>query len=549
MKTRIPIYVILFCFLPVFLNSCINSDDYEFDKLSDKMDWQPNFVAPIGYGEYTMEYLLDQHEENEIDKTIVIDEDGLIHIKHSEKGIFSYETNEILDFPAQPNNTLDLTLPTLNSVLESPVETSREEVSLGIDTDKFGIILKEMKTNFILDFKFNNPLNTDIDLEVNLISGTQNGAAVIKTYTIKSNAVNQIESLDLTDLLLSFKEPLSTENLIEISFKATIKPNGGNVSGSGSLNINYQINKLEFILAKGDFGNQTLDLASKDIDLNVNFWDDINGSFTFTNPQISLNFNNQIGVPFKIETNMSGSNSEGTSLSLNPEVQFPDYPTTVAQVLEGVEASITYNKDNSEIVPFMALPPSENISFYGSISINENSDGTKYNPLAEGNNLNIISGASSISFDLDLDIPLDFKADNLSISDTIDGVDIDDTDKMLKAAIIITSENGLPLDVRIDKIYFTDKDYTKIDSLHNIDIIKTAQINETTGEVDPTTISKEVSQIALTEKQIENLKYTENIIINASISTSENGTKSVKIKGTDKLKFSLSVNAQINLFK
>ena len=37
-KIRIPIYLVLFCFLTIPFKSCVDSDDYDFDKLSDKVD-------------------------------------------------------------------------------------------------------------------------------------------------------------------------------------------------------------------------------------------------------------------------------------------------------------------------------------------------------------------------------------------------------------------------------------------------------------------------------------------------------------------------------
>jgi len=90
--------------------SCVDSDDYDFDKLSEKVQWQPNFVAPVGYGEFTLEYLLDQHESEGEDKTIYFEEDG-IHIKYSEEAIFSYDVNDVLQFPEQSTIPLTFNLP------------------------------------------------------------------------------------------------------------------------------------------------------------------------------------------------------------------------------------------------------------------------------------------------------------------------------------------------------------------------------------------------------------------------------------------------------
>ncbi|MCZ4693468.1 hypothetical protein [Ancylomarina euxinus] len=548
-KLPIPILLVLFCCLTMPFKSCVDSDDYDFDKLSDKVDWQPNFVAPVGYGEYNLWYLLNQHEAVLDDQTIVLGEDGLIHIKYMEKDIFSYEASEVLGFPDQSSNflNLDLNVPAIGIPSANlPQIVGPFPETFSVSTDDAAVILKEVNVNSVLNFTLSNPLNTEVDLKVSLLSGTKDGSTVVETYVVAANAVAQTESLDLTNLIIQFEEPLTVSNFIEISFEATIKPNTGTVTGTGDLNIQYQVGNIELIMAKGDFGDQTIDIGSGDIDLGVDFWDDIDGNFTFADPRINIKFDNEVGVPFLVTANMTASNSDGLTLSLDPDNQLPNYPKTEAEVLAGIEASILYNKDNSGIVDFMALPPSGNISYSGSVRINQNLDGTRYNPLAVGNNINIVSGNSSISAELEMDIPMDFKADNLSISDTINEIDINDADKMLKAAIIITSENGLPLDVKIENIFFTDAAYIVLSTISNESIIKAAGVT-VTGEVDPSTITKEVSRIELTEAQIKSLNDTENIIIKAVLSTYDEGKQSVKLQGTDKLKFSIAVNAQLDL--
>ena len=558
-KIRIPIYLVLFCFLTILLKSCVNSDDYDFDKLSDKVDWQPNFVAPVGHGEFTLQYLLDQHEAEGEDQTIYFEEDG-IHIKYTEEDIFSYDASEVLDFPNQTNNVVNLDLASAVGIpLALPLILPTSSKIFSVSTDDASIILKEVNVNSVLNFILRNPLNTEVDLEVKLLSGTKEGTAVIETYTIEAGAPAQEETLDLTNLLLAFIEPISAANNIELEFTATIKPNGGTVTGTGNLNIQYQIGDIELIMAKGDFGDQRIEIGLGDINLDIDFWDDIDGSFTFANPEINLRFNNQVGVPIKIDANMTASNSDGITESLDPnpnvaEVITPNYPKTEADVLAGIDVVIPYNKDNSNVVALLGLPPSGNISYSGFIEINKKLDGTRYDPLATDNNINIISGTSSISADLDIDIPLNFNANDLSISDTIDEVDIDDAEKMIKAAIIITAENGLPLDVKIESINFTDADYNVLSTISGQSIINAAAVTAS-GDVDTASIEKVVNKIELTDEQIKTLNDTENIILKLAVSTYDddddktNVSPSVKLKGTDVLKFTLSINAQLDLSK
>jgi len=528
--------------------SCVDSDDYDFDKLSENIDWQPDLVAPVGYGEYSLWYLLNQHEAVPEDQTIFLGDDGLIHIKYMEEAIFTYEASEVLDFPDQTAYTFDLNLgvPAVGIPSASlPITAGPFIETFGMSTVNAGIILKEINLSSTLEFTLTNPLNTTVDLEVSLISGSQGGVPVTETYTIEANAVNQTEVLDLTDLFLTFNEPLSLANEIDIRFNATITPNGSTVTGSGPLGIQYQVGNVDLILAQGDFGDQMIDIGSGDIDLGVEFWEDIDGDFTFADPRIKLVLNNKVGVPFELTAEMTGQNAEGISqdLNLKAPLTLEDYPKTEAQVDAGVIGTMSIDNTNSDIVALMALPPSGNMTYSGNVKINPNN----YDPLAAGNDINIISGTSSISADLEMDIPMDLKADNLTFSDTINEVDIDDADKIMQAKLIIGSENGLPLDVKIEEVYFTDANYTVLSTLSNESVIDAAPVNETTGEVDPAGIKKVINEIVLNQEQILSLNDTENIIIKAVASTYDEGNVSVKLKGSDKLKFSVAIGAKLDL--
>ena len=93
-----------------------------------------------------------------------------------------------------------------------------------------------------------------------------------------------------------------------------------------------------------------------------------------------------------------------------------------------------------------------------------------------------------------------------------------------------------------------DATYNELSTIPSQNIIKAAGVTAT-GEVDPSSIEKVVSTIDLTADQIKSLNETENIIIKASVNTSNAGATSVKLKGIDKLKFTISVNAQLDLTK
>jgi rRNA maturation endonuclease Nob1 len=548
-KSLIPF--LLASILALSTQSCFDGDDYDMDKLSEQVDWTPNMIVPAGYGTYTLWYLLNQHEADPADQTIVLDAEGFLHIKYLEEDIFTYNVADVLDFPAQSALNLSYSLPSFGVGIDygllptfSP-QTDQIQITTGGST---AITLYELDLNANLRFLISNPLNKFVDLSVSIPNGTVGGAAINEVFNLDPNLPNQEKILNLADLNLLFNTPYTTNNDIDIVFNITVIDDGGLVTSSGDLGINLEVQNIDFQLAQGDFGNQSILLDAGNIDMDVDFWDDIEGDYQFANPQISLQMENSVGVPFQINADIIGYASDGTSAALNPDALQPNYPNAVSATnplaIDAITEIITYDKNNSDIVDLMALPPSDRLEYMGDITLNP-VGAIAPTPTTP----NLISNNSAIGVDIEIDIPLDFTANKLMLRDTIEDLDISDADKIMNAAVVIVTENGYPLDVMIDKIYFTDAAYNIIDEITDNEVIDAATVFTTganIGEVDPSSIKEVEHQIKLTQTQIENLNKTENLIINASVSTS-NGGVPVKLKGDYELKFTLSVQAQIDL--
>ncbi|MDM8161093.1 hypothetical protein QUH73_14805 [Labilibaculum sp. K2S] len=545
--------LILVGILSISIQSCFNGDDYDFDKLSDKIDWTPNMIVPVGYGTYSLWYLLNQHEANPADQTITLDSEGMLHIKYMEEDIFSYNVDEVLNFPNQSAIDLSYSLPSFGIALPysaiAGLGLSAQTDQIQIITGNTGIKLYELDLDANIQFRLTNPLNTEVEITIEIPNGTQNGNSINQTYTLAPNAINQIETLNLANLNLTFNTPFTTNNDIDITFDIDIKDNASHIiSSTGDLGINLTVQNINFQLAKGDFGNQIITLDAGNFDMNVDFWDDIEGDYQFADPRINLIMENSVGVPFQINADITGYASDGSSAALNPDALQPAYPDQVSVTnpltIDAVTETITYDKNNSNIVDLMALPPSDRLEYFGNIALNP--AGAIAPTLTTPN---IISSSSAINVDIEIDVPLDFTATNLMLRDTVNDIDISDADKIMNAAVVIVTENGYPLDVTIDKIYFTDAAYHVIDSISDNGVIDAATVftsGANIGEVDPDSVKEVEHQIQLNQSQIKNLNLTKNLIINAGVSTKNDGVP-VKLKGDYELKFSLSVQAQIDL--
>lgn len=138
--------------------------------------------------------------------------------------------------------------------------------------------------------------------------------------------------------------------------------------------------------------------------------------------------------------------------------------------------------------------------------------------------------------------------EDLLLRDTIKNLDVDDADKILKAKILMSIENGYPYTINVDHIFMTDEQYYPIDTIHIDCTFKGAEIfpegNGSAGKVDSTTIRKMSCETDLNSKQIANLKESRNLILTTRIITSS--SENAKPEGQEELKWSLSIQAQIN---
>jgi hypothetical protein len=545
-KFRFLIPLLLCGLLAITAQSCFDSDDFDMDRLSDKVEWTPNMIAPVGYGTYSLWYLLNEHELDPNDQTIFLENNDLI-IRHRENDIFSYSVDEILDIPNQVNQNLSILLGNFPGIPHAslPINPITFANTFTIDAGDPNIILSELVLNTNLRFELSNPLNTRVILTITLPNVKESGVAVTRTIPVAAGQTHT-EIIALNNARIEFNTPFSSNNEMDIQFSAYITDDVSIISGNGNLGVDLTVQNINFSTASGNFGEQSIDIGTGDIDLDVDFWDDIDGDYKFADPKIHVHLRNSVGVPFEINANMTGYNSNGNSQALNPQPLQPAHPTDFSvsdpTTIDPITDVITYNNGNSDIVDLMALPPSDRIEYAGTVNLNPT-------PVDIVNNPNIISSSSRIDADIEIEIPLEFTATNLTLKDTIDDIDIDDADKIMNAAIVVTAENGYPLDVTIENIQLADANYKIIDEIKDNKVIDAALVYTSgakIGEVDPTSIKETSHEIKLTQSQIANLNLAENVIINAMVST-ENGGIPVKLKGDYELKFTISVQAQLDL--
>ncbi len=162
-----------------------------------------------------------------------------------------------------------------------------------------------------------------------------------------------------------------------------------------------------------------------------------------------------------------------------------------------------------------------------------------------GRSINFLTDSSSLGLQVHVELPLYGTADNFKIIDTVP-FNYNDLESVETLTLRINVENWFPLEAGIQLI-FIDSANNSLDTLfaNGETIIPSGII---TGSNEKVTIAgKKIIDQLFSAARIQKILSAKNIIVNATASTYEQGTKNVKIYNDYKLKVKLGVIAKMKI--
>ena len=380
-----------------------------------------------------------------------------------------------------------------------------------------------------LNFGISSFLGYDVEIDY-LIPAIRNDDSISDIIELKSNGSYNID-YDITnydfDLYNEIKEKY---NNLRVSSKFKIKSETGYIlyKSNEEIDVTFTFSNLIFDEINGYFGNNKYLIEKEEIELEkelLDFYDKIEGEFLFTNPRLGLNVNNSFGIPLFINLDIKASNNNNSeSIIINDRV-------VEAKSKDGSfeETKIFIDKENSNILNFINLPPKDNLLIEGDIILNP--DEKTYD--------NFILKNSEIEANIFLELPFQISASNLMISDTfqIEGINFD-TD-LSDARLLFNYESDIPLTFDIELIYL-DKALFEIDrnvGEINIKGSDTDANGYSTGSISNT------FEVNLSENLLKRIKEVENIIMNIELNTEKN--RSVNITSEIKFEFQSTIEFKL----
>jgi len=393
-----------------------------------------------------------------------------------------------------------------------------------------------------IDYTLESHLAENIEVVITLptsLSGTDTTRFVIPLGA----SGQQSGQLSLDNTVNDFStDPAQPYNSIPFEYGLSVKPSGGgmvNFDLTDSVVLTYTISDIDFSYVEGYFGQHSFDVDEDAIDLGLGEIEDkISGTITLTNPIININYSNSVGVPVSFDLDLIGSNSAGETQGLNASTMNIAYPADKDN--SPVASTVSFNKDNTDIVELIEMRPGEIIY----------SGGATVNPLGKQGWDNFVTSESSVVAGLEIELPLELRANNLTLQDTLENpLKLEDSDEdedfginnVESAGLHLLVNNGFPLEIGFNiQLYDSIADQV----LATLDVPALFPAAPVDGNGVVTEPTEDTTSIVITGAFLENLEIADELIVRGSLNTSNSGA--VKILTTYTIDFKLGVSTKVS---
>ena len=397
--------------------------------------------------------------------------------------------------------------------------------------------LKELKFNTAdFDYEFTSTLAENLEIEIGFPGSDKNGVEVDTTITIPAGQT-VMGSINLNNTILDLTtDPSQDHSRLPISVSATLVGSGNQVSidSSDALDMTFEMTNLQFGHIRGFFGTQTINIDNGSVPLSVDFLENFDGTITFSEPSISMEITNSIGLPIELALDFN-SYANGTASSLNgPDFVLP-YPITLGDTETG---TLTFDNTNSQITDVFTLPK-DSIVYGGAVNVNHDT--------ATFGTENFVTSTSAITGDLLMELPFTITATGLAFNQTIDtslylSNEVPDSLEVTRIKLFMQYSTTLPLETAVAlKFYDEDSNEVHIQSIDGL----AGGIPNSNGIVTSPSISD--LTIDLKDADLQAVLDAKSLVLQVVMDTYNGGSDPVKLRTDATIGISLGVQLEVSL--
>jgi hypothetical protein len=546
-KTNLKKILLILCSTVLVLQSCMK-DKLDFENVSTRIEYNPKFSAPLIKGSFSIEDIIGEDPE---DSVIIFRGQEVILVLNMDS-VYTFGVSDIVDIPDQspdaysiPKDPVPIDIPIFTSQDYTIDQMEEYEITLQNNIRMDSLYLH----SGYLDMNIASTFNIEGTLTINIPAITFDGQEFNEDVPLSTREYGEFDtivSFPLAGAVLIPDYTYSNSSYVDIYFTITMSVEAGDTIKAGSYaEVSFNIVGLnDFITLFGYAGDYSFNQDTlMEIDLGI--LNGVSGELAITNPTIKINYNHSFGLPVGVNIDIKGYFEDGDSVILSPDTEIIDASTDYQNPdVEG--AVVIDNTKVSNIDELLVFPPPQSIGY--DLSVNANPDGdTTVN--------NFVSYDSELLIGLDIEIPLEFRA-NLQFRDTLKfDLNTDTTeeiDYIEYAKLFYVFRNEFPINIDASVVLYDSITDTNIDTLmlnENEDsyFLNAAPVNDQ-GETIITEVREFEGIVDIDEDLAYKLFNNANklIIIGKFTSYDPENVSSVRILKSYKLGFKFGLDVKIN---
>ena len=545
--------ILLLC--TILVTSC----DISYFDNEIEMKWSGDLNMPIGQIYYTLTDLFQELDINDIRE----DSEGNLSFNYIESISEGENTNYnvvIEDFSTFIEIETPLTPAVFSAAgVSSPHTIVNSEIAPGIPNPLIGgkkiseqVIHKFELSKSLTGASFNggqlilnivSNFSVDVNITIEIPSlTTKSGNATYQASQIIKNTGAQLKiplenyNTDLTHNGVNFEQ---TTNNIVINFLAEFDFKlGDTVKENDKISLLANLTSAKTGVIYGDFKQESFSVSSQSFQ--IDFFNNFGkGAVTFANPEMKIKATNGYGFPIGINLSSIRAENETSSLNLRYDGDQNQENMIIVNGIETYSSSATpviteiiIDKTNSNFSDLLSLKPSEII-----LDVIGNA-----NPINKLPNLNFFASINSgFEAELEIEVPLEVKFENIELSRSIEFNNGEDTKNLVNFILVLNTENSIPLSGNLEVIFLNNGvDLNVAKSFIAFDAAEIDSNGKSSG------YKTTYTEVAFSENDLEKIKTATAIDIKCTLNSPE-GKNEVKLLGINDIVVNVATKVNIKL--
>lgn len=524
-------------------------DQFGLDRLSDEVEVNPSLAAPIAYGNFSIQDILETL--NDSSGLVGQTEDSLIYIYYTDTA-YSLNAEELITIPnhivSETYFESDVNITTWNLLPVGLEQTFRKKELLEFSIEPGDRVDSIMVKAGSLDLEAYSQFRHSGELRVtssNIIDPAGDSLDISFTISNTDGTFSNTTAYDLAGYKITMDE-ISGSAVAVLNFNLTLVKSPEPVSPGEEAGLRCEFSALEYDVVYGFIAERSI--TSLRESLEIGFFDQMDEvpDIYFADPQFNIAVHNSFGVPLslRIDTLRARSFKDGlyTYLTFRNDTMnpFQIYAPTVDQMGTEVTTERHFNVETSNIDELIASVP-DLIDFSFNASTGNPPGSTSQNFLLDD---------SKMVVETEMMLPMWLKTSGYTLIDTLEMA----FDSLLmnlsfleEALFRLTTTNEWPLEISV-QIYFLDAADAKKDSLFSEQtiLLNAAPVNDE-GELDRSALQEHVVDVELTAERLDELEGARKMMLKARAVTSENGADTVKFYSSYLLHYKLAIDADFSI--